>query len=67
MLRGRQNKRYISQLIKIDEEFWDGPSEFLSQVSNCSYLDFVRFNELCIGIDIVDILVSQRHPVAPVQ
>lgn len=31
------------------------------------YLDFVWFNELCIGIDIVDILVSQCHPVAPVQ
>lgn len=31
------------------------------------YLDFVGFNKLSIGIDIVDILVSQSHPVAPVQ
>lgn len=31
------------------------------------YLDFVWFNELCVGVDIVDILVSQCHPVAPVQ
>ena len=38
---------------------------FISKVP--IYLDFVWFNELCIGIDIVDILVSERHPVAPVQ
>lgn len=38
---------------------------FLSQM--LIYLDFVWFNELCIGVDIVDILVSQRHPVSPVQ
>lgn len=31
------------------------------------YLDFVWVNKLGIGINIVDILVSQSHPVAPVQ
>lgn len=31
------------------------------------YLDFVWFHKLCIGIDIVDILVPQWYPVAPVQ
>lgn len=32
-----------------------------------TYLDFVGVNKLRIGINIVDILVSQRHPVAPVE
>lgn len=32
-----------------------------------TYLDFVWVNKLCVGINIVDILVSQSHPVAPVQ
>lgn len=31
------------------------------------HLDFVWFNELCIGVDVVHVLVPQRHPVAPVQ
>lgn len=31
------------------------------------YLDFVWFNKLRVGIDVGDTLVSQRHPVAPVQ
>lgn len=32
-----------------------------------TYLDFVRLDKLRIGVDVVDALVSQRHPVAPVQ
>lgn len=24
-------------------------------------------DELCVGVDVVDVLVAQRHPVAPVQ
>lgn len=27
----------------------------------------MRINKLCIGVDIIDVLVSQCHPVAPVQ
>lgn len=30
-------------------------------------LDFVGFDELCIGIDVVDVLIPQGHPVTPVQ
>lgn len=33
----------------------------------CTHLDFVWLDELCVGVDIVDILVSQCDPVAPVQ
>lgn len=32
-----------------------------------AYLDFVWLNELCVRIDVVDILVPEGHPVAPVQ
>lgn len=32
-----------------------------------THLDFVWVDKLGIGINIVDLLVSQRHPVAPVQ
>ena len=33
----------------------------------CMYLDGVGVGELCIAIDVRDILVPERHPVAPVE
>lgn len=54
----------VEMLQNADSPLYTGDS-FISKVT--IYLDFVWFDELCIGIDIVDVLVSQRHPVTPVQ
>ncbi len=65
MLSVKSPKTRAKPLIPVKDPYKYGEGSFTSQV--LIYLDFVWFNKLCIGIDIVDILVSQRHPVAPVQ